>query len=75
VQPELTRAPRGYPADHPELDLLRRKSLTVSRRYQLAGWVHKPEAGKRVRALVEGAAPLVGWLRERVGPPQDPRSR
>ena len=71
VPPHLTRAPRGYPADHPELDLLRRKSLTVSRRYQLAGWVHKPEAGKRVRAMVEGATPLVEWLRAHVGPPTD----
>ena len=71
VPPELTRAPRGYPADHPELDLLRRKSLTVSRRYQLAGWVHKPEAGRRVRALVDGAMPLVEWLRSYVGPPTD----
>jgi uncharacterized protein (TIGR02453 family) len=75
VQPELTRAPRGYPADHPELDLLRCKSLTVSKRQELRGWVHKPEAGKRVRALVEGAAPLVEWLRSSVGPPQDPSAR
>jgi uncharacterized protein (DUF2461 family) len=75
VEPELTRAPRGYPADHPELDLLRCKSLTVSRRQDLRGWVHKPEAGRRVRGLVEGATPLVSWLRERVGPPQEQRSR
>ncbi len=73
VDPELTRAPRGYPADHPELDLLRRKSLTVSRRHELRGWVHKPEAGRRVRALLEGATPLVEWLRGHVGPPQQPR--
>ena len=75
VEPELTRAPRGFPADHPEVDLLRRKSLTVSRRYELAGWVHKPEAGRRVRKLVEGATPLVEWLRSRVGPPQDESRR
>jgi uncharacterized protein (TIGR02453 family) len=75
VEPELTRAPRGYPADHPDLDLLRCKSLTVSRRYQLAGWAHKPEAGKRVRALIEGATPLVEWLRQRVGPPAEDDAR
>ena len=75
VQPELTRAPRGYPVDHPEVDLLRRKSLTVSKRYQLAGWVHKPEAGRRVRKLMEGATPLVDWVRSRVGPPQDDSRR
>lgn len=75
VEPELTRAPRGYPADHPELDLLRLRSLTVSKRQELRGWVHKPEAGKRVRALVEGATPLVEWLRGRIGPPQDEARR
>jgi uncharacterized protein (TIGR02453 family) len=70
VEPELTRAPRGYPADHPELDLLRRKSLTVSKRHQLRGWLHKPEAGRRVRSHLEAAAPLIDWLREHVGPPK-----
>ena len=75
VEPELTRAPRGYPADHPELDLLRRKSMTVSKRHQVHGWLHKPEAARRVRGLIEGATPLVEWLRRHVGPPQEPRSR
>jgi uncharacterized protein (TIGR02453 family) len=75
VQPELTRAPRGYPADHAELDLLRCKSLTVSKRHELRAWLHKPEAGRRVRALIDGATPLVEWLREHVGPSQSPRSR
>ncbi|MGH2944913.1 MAG: DUF2461 family protein [Solirubrobacteraceae bacterium] len=42
-EPELMRAPVGYPADHPRLDLLRLKSLTVSRRDELRGWLHKPE--------------------------------
>jgi uncharacterized protein (TIGR02453 family) len=75
VEPQLTRAPRGFAPDHPEIDLLRCKSLTVSKRSQLAGWVHKPEAGKRVRVLLEGATPLVVWLRERIGPPQDDSRR
>ena len=71
----LVRAPRGFPADHPELDLLRRKSITVSKRYELRGWVHKPEAGRRIRGLIEGATPLVEWLREHVGPTQAQRTR
>jgi len=74
-EPVLTRAPRGYPADHPELDLLRRKSLTVSKRHELRTWLHKPDCGRRVRAHLEAAAPLVAWLREHVGPTQSPRSR
>ena len=70
--PELVRAPRGYPADHPRLDLLRRKRLFVSRRDELRGWVHKPEAGKRVHEGFAAAEPLVRWLREHVGPSQQP---
>lgn len=74
-QPELTRAPRGYPADHPRVDLLRLKSLTVGRRDELRAWMQKPEAGRRIRERVEAAAPLVDWLRTYVGPTQLPQRR
>jgi uncharacterized protein (TIGR02453 family) len=69
-EPELVRAPRGYPADHPRLDLLRRKRLFVSRRDEIGPWVHRPEAGERVRESFAAAQPLVRWLREHVGPSQ-----
>jgi uncharacterized protein (TIGR02453 family) len=69
-QPALARAPRGYPADHPRVELLRHRSLTVSRRHELAAWLHRPQAGARVRKELEAAAPLVRWLREHVGPSQ-----
>jgi uncharacterized protein (TIGR02453 family) len=74
-EPELVRAPRGYPADHPRLDLLRRKRLTVGKRHDLRAWLHRPEAGKRVREAVAGAQPLVEWLREHVGPSRQPARR
>jgi uncharacterized protein (TIGR02453 family) len=69
-QPALARAPRGYPADHPRVDLLRRRSMAVFRRHQLAAWLHRPKAGARIREELEAVTPLVRWLRERVGPPQ-----
>jgi uncharacterized protein (TIGR02453 family) len=69
-EPDLVRAPRGYPADHPRLDLLRRRRLVVARRHPLARWIHGPEAGERIRAQLDAAVPLVRWLRERVGPSQ-----
>ena len=69
-EPDLVRAPRGYPADHPRLDLLRRRRLTVARRHELAQWLHRPEAGRRIRAGLDSAVPLVRWLREHVGPSQ-----
>jgi uncharacterized protein (TIGR02453 family) len=69
-EPALTRAPRGYPADHPRVELLRHRSLTVHRRHDLGAWLHKPRAGRVIREELEAAAPLVRWLREQVGPSQ-----
>ncbi len=74
-EPTLRRAPKGYPLDHPRIDLLRRRSLTVSRRHPLARWIHGPAAGRRIRAELDAGAPLVRWLRERVGPTDRPRRR
>jgi uncharacterized protein (DUF2461 family) len=67
AQPELKRAPRGYPLEHPRIERLRLKRLTVSRRHDLEPWLHKPACGKRVRKELESARPLVEWLREHVG--------
>ena len=56
-EPELVRAPRGYPADHPRLDLLRRKRLTVSRRDELARLGAQARGGPAGRRRVRvGAA-------------------
>lgn len=74
-EPDLRRAPRGYPADHPRIELLRRRALVVSQRHPLAGWIHRPAAGRRIRAQLDAAAPLVRWLRERIGPTDRPRPR
>jgi uncharacterized protein (DUF2461 family) len=73
VEPALVRAPRGYPADHPRLRLLRCKSLTVSRRHEIGPWLHSPKAGRTIRAELDAAVPLVRWVRERVGPSQRAR--
>jgi uncharacterized protein (TIGR02453 family) len=69
-EPELVRPPRGYAADHPRLELLRCKRMVVYQRHPLRAWLHKPEAGRRIRAQLEAAKPLVRWLGERVGPSQ-----
>ena len=69
-EPDLLRTPRGYPPDHPRAELLRRRRLTVARRHELGSWVQRPKAGARIRAQLDAAAPLVRWLRERVGPRQ-----
>jgi uncharacterized protein (TIGR02453 family) len=71
--PELKRAPRGYPQDHPRIDRLRMKEITVYRRHPLAPWLHGPSARTRIRGELEAARPLVAWLGKHVGPTQRPR--
>jgi uncharacterized protein (TIGR02453 family) len=74
-EPDLVRAPRGYSADHPRLELLRRRSLSLSRRHEIGPWLHCPKAGERIRAELEAAAPLVRWLRDHVGASQRTSTR
>jgi uncharacterized protein (TIGR02453 family) len=71
--PALKRAPRGYAIDHPRIDRLRLKELTVHRRHDLEPWLHTSACAERVRAELEAARPLVRWLGGHVGPSQ--RSR
>ncbi|HYI99981.1 MAG TPA: DUF2461 domain-containing protein [Thermoleophilaceae bacterium] len=66
-EPDLVRGPRGYPADHPRMDLLRRRRLTVARRDDVGAWLQRPAAGTRIRERLDAAAPLVRWLRAHVG--------
>lgn len=69
VDPVLVRAPRGYPVDHPRIDRLRLKNLTVFARHTLEPWLHEQHCREIVRAELEGARPLVTWLGKHVGPP------
>ena len=73
--PELKRAPKGYPIDHPRIERLRMKELTVFRREELGPWLHEPACAQRIRARLEAARPFVKWLGEHVGPSLRPRPR
>src|SRR3954453_4634015 len=66
--PALKRAPRGYPVDHPRVDLLRRRELTVARRHALEAWLHEPRCAAGVPLHRGPARPLVAWLGKHVGP-------
>lgn len=72
-EPELKRAPRGYPPDHPRLKRLRLKRVTVSRRHPLEPWLHEPLCDQLVQSELEAARPLVKWLAGTVGPSTRPR--
>jgi uncharacterized protein (TIGR02453 family) len=63
--------PRGVPADHPRLELMRHKSLTVSRRFGTPDWLSTPAALDRVRATWVAVRPLNDWLDQHVGPPEE----
>ena len=67
-EPELKRAPRGYPMGHPRIDRLRMRQLTVSCRHPLEPWLHEPTCDDRIRSALIAARPMVKWLAETVGP-------
>ena len=56
------RLPRGYDADHPRIELLRHKTLTVRRHYGFEPWIHTPALLDRVRDDWRAAKPLVDWV-------------
>jgi uncharacterized protein (TIGR02453 family) len=68
VPPALKRAPKGYSPDHPRIDRLRMRELTVYDHHKPGPWLHTPEADQRVKAQLNAARPLVRWLAEAVGP-------
>ena len=68
----LKTRPKGYPADHPRIELLRYRSLYAERSWPPEPWVHTPAAADRVREAWTGARPLVEWITDHVGPSQEP---
>ncbi len=64
----LKTAPRGYPKDHPRIELLRMKGCIAWRTWEIGAWLDSPEPKDRVRAFLKTAKPLVTWLDANVGP-------
>jgi uncharacterized protein (TIGR02453 family) len=63
----LKTTPRGYDADHPRIDLLRHRTLTVTKDYGFEPIIHTAEFLAAVRADWKAARPLVEWVAERLG--------
>jgi len=74
-EPALKRAPKGYSPDHPRIERLRMKDLTIFARHELGRWLHTATCDKRVRRQFDAATPFVRWINERVGPSTDPMPR
>ena len=64
----LKTAPRGYPRDHPRIELLRLKGLVGTRRWKPAKWMQTKAVVERVREAWDTAAPMNTWLDANVGP-------
>jgi uncharacterized protein (TIGR02453 family) len=58
----LKTAPRGYPRDHPRIELLRHKGITMSRSWPVGAWLGTAEAKERTVSCLEAARPLNRWL-------------
>lgn len=69
AHPPLKTAPRGYPADHPRIELLRYKGLVAWRQWPVAAWLGTAGAKRRVVEFLHTARPLSDWLADHVGGP------
>jgi uncharacterized protein (TIGR02453 family) len=69
----LRTRPRGVDQDHPRIELLRHKGLYGSRAWPPDDGLHEPTARERVVEAWRSLAPLVEWLRDHVGPTEQPR--
>ncbi|MFJ1704078.1 DUF2461 domain-containing protein [Kitasatospora sp. NPDC088346] len=64
----LKTAPRGYPKDHPRIELLRNKGLVAWQEWEPADWLGTPAAYRRITAFLRASRPLKDWLDDHVGP-------
>ena len=64
----LKTAPKGYPKDHPRIDLLRMKGLITWKQWPPAAWLTTRKVKDRVVEFLEASKPLNAWLHRHVGP-------
>ena len=64
----LKTAPRGYPKDHPRIELLRYKGLITWRQWQPASWLETKRAKDKIVEFLHLSKPLNQWLHKYVGP-------
>ena len=65
---ELKTAPKGYPKDHPRIELLRMKGLVAARSWEPGAWLSTAGAKKRIVEALRATKPLLKWLDDNVGP-------
>jgi uncharacterized protein (TIGR02453 family) len=71
----LKTAPKGYPKDHPRIELLRHKGLIAWREWPVEAWLGTRRAKDRVVGFLRHSKPLNAWLASHVGPSTLPERR
>lgn len=64
----LKTAPRGYPADHPRVGLLRYKGLIAWQEWPAGPWLGTAAAKDRIVTFLRTTRPLAAWLHAHAGP-------
>lgn len=59
---EMKTAPRGYPADHPRIELLRWREVGAGRQFELGPWIATPAVKDRVLETWAAMRPFADWL-------------
>jgi uncharacterized protein (TIGR02453 family) len=63
----VATAPRGYPKDHPRIELLRRKSLSLGSTLKFGRGIGRSDGLQFVTKTWRATAPVTGWLDQYVG--------
>ena len=63
----LKTAPKGFPKDHPRIELLRHKGVAVMKTWPVGAWLGTAKAKDRVVTTLRAAVPLNEWLTRNVG--------
>jgi uncharacterized protein (TIGR02453 family) len=72
---ELKTAPRGYPKDHPRVELLRYKGIITWRQWPAAAWLGTRQAKDKIVEFLRSSKPMNDWLRKNVGDSTMPERR
>jgi uncharacterized protein (TIGR02453 family) len=64
----LKTAPRGYPKDHPRIELLCYKGLITWKEWPVGAWLGTSRARQRVVDFLHASQPVQAWLDSYVGP-------
>lgn len=58
----LKTAPRGFPADHPRIELLRHNGIAMMKSWPVGAWLGTVQAKNKVVGALRAGVPLNDWL-------------